>query len=229
MVGLHLFIFPSSILLFLPFSHLEGPPICACLGIFMIQPRLCLFWRVSLTASGGLPPLSSDHDCNLHDFLIIGQSCDITPVILYTLSCILLVTFHIFIFTSWLWTTFLRVRIRSYIPFQPYSRRLTSIPAHGRSILLIPHWYDPKCCQHLSSNGKPTAGPQRIVSLYYLSSPTSQLTYQTFVLITLNSREGFYIGLRPCSSIKVWIHKLTMVFTSSPAVPNAIECVCMKK
>lgn len=44
-------------------------------------------------------------------------------------------------------------------------------------------------------------------------------------VVALDGREGFYVGLRPCSSIKVRIHKLAMVFSSPPAVSDAVECI----
>lgn len=78
---------------------------------------------------------------------------------------------------------------------------------------------------NLSSIGTPKAGPRRIFSSYQPSSLTPSGICQVCVLITLNAGEGLYVGLRPRSSIQVWIHKLAMVFTSSPAVSDAVECV----
>lgn len=42
---------------------------------------------------------------------------------------------------------------------------------------------------------------------------------------TSDGGQGFNVRLRSCSSIQVWIHKLAVVLTPSPAIPNAIEGV----
>ena len=123
--------------------HLEDSLIFA--WIFMTQPRLCLFWKLPLAASSGLPLLNSETDYNLHNYLInliMGQSCDITCHCLH-FKLFVVVTFHIFILSFQFWLCFLKVGIRSCIPLYPY---LSEVKGKVLVTHLCPTLYDPMDC-----------------------------------------------------------------------------------
>lgn len=170
-------------------------------------------------------PRNSDGRCHLHNYLTRGQSRDTTCQYLPLQLCALSYLSHIYLHFL-VRTIFLRLGVRSYIPLYSF----VSLPPLGspqfKHIVGAVCWFLVFMIQNVANICLPMVNQGQSHSR---DLPPPSATNQMSVLSTWNVRKGFYVGLRPCSSIEVWIHKLAMVLASSPAVPNVVECICTKE